>query len=46
MALSTIDRNTAPIVADLQKGIAALPAVHPIADVTCCPSSPGSRATT
>jgi nicotinamidase-related amidase len=33
VALSTIDPNTALIVVDLQKGVAALPAVHPITDV-------------
>ncbi|MEV7038432.1 isochorismatase family protein [Amycolatopsis sp. NPDC051061] len=33
MALSTLDPNTALIVVDLQKGVAALPAVHPIAEV-------------
>ncbi len=33
MALSTIDQNTALIVVDLQRGIAALPAVHPVAGV-------------
>jgi nicotinamidase-related amidase len=31
--LTTLDPNTAIIVIDLQKGIVALPAVHPIADV-------------
>ncbi len=33
MALSTLDPNTALIVVDLQKGIVALPTIHPIADV-------------
>jgi nicotinamidase-related amidase len=33
MALTILDPNTALIVVDLQKGIVALPVVHPIADV-------------
>jgi nicotinamidase-related amidase len=33
MALTALDPNTALIVVDLQKGIVALPVVHPIADV-------------
>ncbi len=33
MPLTTLDPNTALVVIDLQKGIVALPAVHPIADV-------------
>jgi nicotinamidase-related amidase len=33
MAVTTLDSVTALIVVDLQKGIVALPAVHPIADV-------------
>ncbi len=33
MALTTLDPKTALIVIDLQKGIVALPAVHPMADV-------------
>ncbi len=33
MALTTLDPKTALIVVDLQKGVAALPAIHPIADV-------------
>jgi nicotinamidase-related amidase len=33
VALSTIDPNTALVVVDLQKGVAALPVVHPISDV-------------
>jgi len=33
MPVTTLDPNTALIVIDLQKGIVALPAVHPIADV-------------
>ncbi len=33
MALTTLDSNTALIVIDLQKGIAGLPTVHPIAGV-------------
>ena len=33
MALTTLDPKTALIVVDLQKGIAALPTIHPIAEV-------------
>lgn len=33
MAVTTLDRKTALIVIDLQKGIVALPAVHPMAEV-------------
>jgi len=33
LSLTVIDRNTALIVVDLQKGIAAYPVVHPFADV-------------
>jgi len=33
MAVTTLDPTTALIVIDLQKGIASLPAVHPIANV-------------
>jgi nicotinamidase-related amidase len=33
MTLSTLDPNTALVVIDLQKAVAALPSVHPIADV-------------
>ena len=33
MALTKLDPNTALIVVDLQKGIVALPSIHPIADV-------------
>ena len=31
--LTTLNPNTALIIVDLQKGIVALPTVHPIADV-------------
>ncbi|PXW24068.1 isochorismatase family protein [Paraburkholderia caballeronis] len=34
MSVTTLDPHTALIVVDLQKGIAGLPAVHPIAAVT------------
>ena len=33
MSLTSLDPNTALVVIDLQNGIVALPAVHPIADV-------------
>lgn len=33
MALTTLDKNTALIVIDLQKGIVALPLVHPVGEV-------------
>src|ERR1700743_355038 len=33
MALTTLDPNTALIIVDLQKGIVALPCVHPIGEV-------------
>ena len=33
MALSTLDRKTALIIIDLQKGIVGLPLAHPVADV-------------
>ena len=33
MALSTLDPQTALIIVDLQKGVVALPLVHPIAEV-------------
>ena len=33
MSITTLDPNTALVVIDLQKGIAAMPLVHPIADV-------------
>ncbi|WIV56195.1 cysteine hydrolase family protein [Amycolatopsis nalaikhensis] len=33
MPITTIDRRTALIVVDLQKGIVALPQAHPVADV-------------
>jgi len=33
MAISSLDPSTALIVIDLQKGIVALPCVHPVADV-------------
>ncbi|WP_024510588.1 isochorismatase family protein [Bradyrhizobium sp. ARR65] len=33
MAISTLDPNTALLVIDLQKGIAALPTAHPMQDV-------------
>ena len=39
VSLTVIDRNTALVVVDLQKGIAAYPVVHPFADVVA-----GSRA--
>ncbi len=33
MAVTTLDPKTALIVIDLQKGIVALPTVHPIAEI-------------
>lgn len=33
MALTTLDRNTALIIVDLQKGIVGLPAIHPIGGI-------------
>ena len=33
MPLTTLDPNTALIVIDLQKGIAAIPAVHPLSEI-------------
>lgn len=33
MPLTKLDKNTALIVIDLQKGVAGLPAVHPIGDI-------------
>jgi nicotinamidase-related amidase len=33
MPATTLDRRTALIVVDLQKGIASIPSVHPMADV-------------
>jgi len=33
MTLSTLDKNTALIIIDLQQGIVALPTVHPTADI-------------
>ncbi len=33
MALTTLDPKTALIIVDLQKGVAAAPAIHPIADI-------------
>ena len=36
MTVTTLDPNTALIVIDLQKGIVALPTVHPSAKVVEC----------
>jgi nicotinamidase-related amidase len=36
MTITTLDPRTALVVIDLQKGIAALPTAHPIADVVSC----------
>jgi nicotinamidase-related amidase len=33
MPATTLDRRTALIIVDLQKGIASIPSVHPMADV-------------
>ena len=33
MTVTTLDRNTALVLIDLQKGIASMPTVHPMADI-------------